>query len=390
MRRGAIAAVCAAALWPMVWMGVQAVAAEPAPSAHSYLYLRGIEGPVMRDPAEIEAAREWMHEIRQDWLPIDMLTAEQRSRAFQGQVYLILSVDVDGGVTGCEILKSDLTADQGRDICARLTTPSRFERRFVDVGQPIAWQATFKVVARTVIRTPPVAVRAPPAMPPPYHGPRAPQWPRLNYWGSAYIAAFPRLGDGLPRGVRAEGRTSVEVAVNAADGVTGCEVIQASGQPILDDIACSTARTLPFRYARMMPGSTSDAVPLQFVWDKKNSHIRVPLASERSPPVVHYDPLDPREHRRKRQDARPLTPISVPREALDGIILMTSLFRKPLIYIDYDVAGKPTHCYTGSTSGDPEVDVAICRHASNAWRFQPAEDVFGDPIAGKWSGMVAF
>lgn len=388
--QSAFVAVGAAALWPMAWTYIQAVAAEPAPSAHSYLYLRGIEGPVTRDPAEIEAAREWMHEIRQDWLPIDMLTADQRSRAFRGQAYLILSVDVDGGVTGCEILKSDLTADQDRDICARLTTPSRFERRFIDVGQPIAWQATFKVVAGTVIRTPPIADRLPPPPPPLYHEPRTSRWPRLSYWSHAYIAAFPRLGDGLPRGVRAEGRTSVEVMVNAAGGVTGCEVAQASGQPLLDDFACSTARALPFRYAKMMPGSTSDTVPLQFVWDKKKSYIRVPLASKRSPPVVHYDPLDPRERRLQRQDAQPLTPISVPRQALDGIILMTSLFRTPLVSVDYDVAGKPTRCYTSRTSGDPEVDAAICRHASNAWRFQPAEDVFGDPIAGKWSGMIGF
>lgn len=367
------------------------MAAEPPPVPRSFVYMRGVEGPVTRDPAAIDAARVWMHEIDDDWLPVDILTPEQRSREFRGETHLILSVDVEGGVTGCEIVKSDLAADQDGKICGLLTKPRRFERRYIDAGKAIAWQATFKVVTGTVMPKPQAIGKPPPALPPLPVLVDRPPWPRIFYGGKVYASAFPRLADGLPHGVAARGRTTVDVTVNAADGVTKCEVIQASEQASLDAFACATATALPFRWPQMTPGSTTETIPLQFVWDKKQSHIRAPLPSGRFASVVSpHDPLDPRERRPQRTMALLLDAPALPPHALEGIIIMTSLFRSPWFHVDYDVAGRPTRCHTVTTSGDAQIDAALCRHASSEWRFQPAEDVFGDPVAGKWSGTIAF
>ncbi|UKK84415.1 hypothetical protein L7H23_17870 [Sphingopyxis sp. BSN-002] len=388
MTRAALFGRLAAIFLSMGFAPGASAAADPVPAPRSYIYMRGVEGPVVREPDAIAAARVWMYEIGEDWLPLDILTTEQRSRDFRSETHLILSVDVDGGVNGCEIVRSDLAADQGSRICAALTKSPRFERRYVEVGKPVAWDATFKVIAGTVVPDPRLPLPSVPA--PPQYRPDRQQWPRLAYFGRTYVAAFPRLSAAMPRGGPAQRPTTIDVTVNAADGVTKCDILQPSGRADLDAFACSTARDLPFRWPRMTPGSTTDVIPLQFVWEGKRSHIRVPLPSEDLAPVVRFDPLDTREPRRQRAVPGVLESPPLPPHALDGMILMSSLIRAPWLRVEYDSSGKATRCYADMSSGDTEIDAVLCRHISGAWRFQPAEDVFGDPIGGKWTGSIGF
>lgn len=365
--------------------------ADPAPTIESRVSIMRLTGTATRDLAAFDQRGFAEEDVAGEWLGLDLMSDEQRRVDFKSRTDLFLSVDLTGQVEGCEVLQSDLKPDQAETLCQRLRDRARFGPRYVEPGRQTAWQSNFAVWMRTDVRGP-GSPRPEPVRPPTVRwSPTAESFqPTPRYWSDLYVADFPKLADHLPRGAKGNRRTSIGVTVEAAKGVTLCEILSSSGQAELDDFACATARSLPYRFLEITTGDTKATIPLQFQWDGKNSHIRVPLPTDNLDAVVRFDPLDKRTRREQAGEEKLLSPKHIPPVAYEGIVVIGALQRQIRAKVAYGTDGRATSCILTSSSGDADMDAATCRYILAEWRFQPAEDMFGDLAGGMWWGMVTF
>lgn len=348
--------------------------AEEGSGMTSLIFMSRHDGEVVRDVERFEKRYtsyvEWS-----DWLPTEILTEEQRAAPFDGKTHLLLTVNDDGRVSECEIVQSDLSAVQNDRVCTSLVNLARFEKRYLQPATPLGWKANFTVEWRT-IPTQRIANVPPPVAPPPlpYE-----QWPRRVEMSGLVIEAFPKLGDLLPRHVKATGRTSLELVVNAKSGVTACRIGISSGQPVLDDLACNAAAGLSLRYTQFRDEYFESRLPLQFEWAGKSSHIRIPLPSTVDTVPRRFDPLDRRKLRTLPTDTVRMISRDKPRENFPDVPNRWGAEFE--IWLQYRIGetGAVTECKQIS-SVHPIYEAAACNLLRRRWTFNPARDVFGDPI----------
>ncbi len=155
---------------------------------------------------------------------------------------------------------------------------------------------------------------------------------------------------------------------------------------MLDTKACDTARRLPVSYTRLREGCGEKRLPLQFVWLKKGSHIRVPLAED-SPNArsIAHDPRDPRSpgpaaHLPRFRQALPMSLAASDFAKLPDRAITV---QRPSYWLSIDATGRVTACETAQSSGNQAVDARTCELMVQRLRFTLITDIFGDVAANR-------
>jgi TonB family protein len=221
-----------------------------------------------------------------------------------------------------------------------------------------------------------------PAPPPPprFFGSRL--WPRFDQEDRVVPISLPAIQVDYPKpaGRPGEGMVSLDLIVSAAAGISGCEIGIGSGNPALDEAACRVARRLDLRYIRPCFSCADTRLPLQVVWRKRGSHIRLPLPS----PYAARD----RTILRDPADTRIATTYSNRPQGL-GPALATADFARLAdrthssshvrVDLSIDGDGRTSACRVLASSGNPAIDRRTCDLLVKRARFQPPTDIFGDP-----------
>lgn len=325
------------------------------------------------------------------WLSSADMPANLKTGPFRTSSYLSIDVDTQGKPAGCTPLKSSMDAGLDAIACRKLMQNATFPPLYEAPGKPIAHKTNITVNWYTVARPAPEQQRrvarpfpvpAPPAPSPPspadFQG-----WPRLRWEGGLQIDRFPDLQSLRPAGARkpATGTTSLDLIVEPDKGIVGCTIGISSGNAALDEAACTAGKALPLSYTE--PCSTwcrTQYLPLQFVWLKKGSHIRVPQSLGQLEPMRR----DPADHRPvvAVTPTRTDPPNFVNPKDFANIADKSLPHPRVLFRLSIDRDGKVTGCDMLTSSGNPAVDARFCTVMSKA-RFGLMTDAFGDPAANR-------
>jgi TonB family protein len=256
---------------------------------------------------------------------------------------------------------------------------SRFGVRYAGPGQPMPYRFFASVVWRTISATergsegPPPSIQpyigpTPPAPPPSGSLASSSGWPRLNWadgrgsQNGLVLGPVPPIQASWPGG--AEGTVNLDLDLSPEKGVTNCRVGVSSGNPALDEAACRVARAVPARYRQPCEFCGQRTLPLQIVWSKKESRIRLPVPPD-SPAYVGD----------RRQVAGNIT-------AADFARLPDRNVREHQVsaLLSIDSEGRPTECRVAAhSSGNRSVDARLCELILKRMRYSRRTDVFGDP-----------
>jgi len=324
------------------------------------------------------------------WITAEDMPAEVRTRAFSSSTWYALDLDLTGKVSDCRVLKPSTDPRLDAIGCRKLLQNANFGVAYAAPGTPAGRKINVAISWRTVPRpaTPPLVAPAVP-MPMPvsalseYNG-----WPRRNWEGGLAITHFPDLQTAYPAQTgKPAGTTTLELTA-AADGTTACTVAVGSGNPALDAAACATARNLPLIYTQPCEACGTRRLPLQFVWRKKGSHIRVPLAAEGGTGIAR-DPADTRSPsaRAITRTRYTATPDIKPRDFAD-IADRTVTVRRPAYAMLFGADGRVTRCETSRSSGNPAVDQRICALIAKQLKAAPVTDIFGDPVPSPRTAQI--
>ena len=320
------------------------------------------------------------------WLSSADMPANLKNVPFRASSYLAIDVDTQGNPSGCTPLKTSRDAGLDAIACGKLMQNATFSRLYGAPAKPIAYKANLTVSWSTVPRgTPeeeqasrpgPIPVPSPSSLPDDYRA-----WPRLKWEGGLQIDSFPDLQSLRPAGARkpAIGTTSLDLIVERDKGIVDCTVGVSSGNAALDEAACSAAMALPLSYPEPCSAWCRRMYfPLQFVWLKKGSHIRVPLPFWQSKPIPH-DPADPRPIVAAVQ-YRTAPPISAEPKDFADIADKSLPNPRVLFRLSIDRDGKVTGCEMLIPSGNRAIDARFCALMSKV-RYGLRTDAFGDPAA---------
>lgn len=327
------------------------------------------------------------HDTHYEGLPIspEDIPADLRSRPFKTRTIIEFLVDHNARALRCRTVVPSMEPRLDAIAC----------RKSVDNGYPIFYPAPYRtaparwvmIVTWEVMTKEAFAERRRKwgASLPAYDGP--PRYDRRDYFG------WPRLGwnDELEivssRDIQADyprhayGEEGIVSLAYSTDSqwptLQKCEIGISSGNAALDRAACRVAHKLELRYTKPCYGCGSRTIPLQIVWRKRGSHIRVPL---RNP----WPPVDPFKASGPAYVAwrQPLgEPFKVTRADFAGIA--DTKIRQQWLRLDVaiDIEGRPRECAVGDSSGNPEVDRRTCALLLRRARFTRRTDVFGDPAA---------
>lgn len=330
-------------------------------------------------------SRSWNSVISPDDVPADL-----RRRRINTNTLVAIDVDATGRATSCRVARASTEARLDALVCSLLMTRGSFAPRRPGPGAaaPATWGLVvyWRVLDRAQIEERERrAIAAPMAPPPPVVRPgQVPydrRWPRLDWYGGLRPVALPALQTFYPRraGRPAEGVTSVDLIVDPATGGVGCEVGVSSGNATLDDQACLAARDMRFTYLRPCDlNCRPERLPLQFVWARRDSHIRTPLLTEYSrDAALIRDPADRREATRYRSYRRLLPPPPdseappADRSHSNGFIALRYTI---------DAEGVVRNCTVAESSGNQALDGWFCRRILTRFRYAPRTDVFGTPV----------
>lgn len=313
------------------------------------------------------------------WITPEDVPPEFRRRPFKNVSAIVVDVDTSGKPAGCRTLRASPEPRLDALACALLMKRSSYRVRYTGPGQPEPYRFAATVIWRTDPArpgdSPPPLLTAPPApegsIPDPapsgsmgrYGG-----WPRLNWvYPDTTIMRIvpgpaPAIQAAWPRG--AQGTVSLDLDLSPEKGVTKCRVGVSSGSAALDEAACRVAATVPVRYERPCEGCREQVLPLQVVWKKKGSHIRLPLP----PGAPTY--IDNRH-----QIGGRIT-------AADFAHLPDRTIKKRLVsaLLWVDREGRPYRCgYMARSTGNAAVDARLCALMVERMRYSVRTDVFGDP-----------
>jgi outer membrane biosynthesis protein TonB len=311
-----------------------------------------------------------------------------RGRNLDTRTYVALDVDAEGKVAGCRVVKPSEDKRLDAVACRLLSERGRFGISYEGPGKPapatrimsVRWE-TIDSAERARRARMPIAV-APPAPPPPRFG-ASRVWPKLFHSDRLRPVSLPAIQADYPQGPDRpkEGIVSLDLLVSGPAGITGCEIGVGSGNAALDEAACRVARRLDLRYARTCEYCGEDRLPLQIVWRKRGSHIRLPLAmpSSRGGPPMLRDPADTRVATAYRLQARAISPAISPAD-FAKLPDKSHSVRSLRIILSIGANGRTAGCAIQTSSGNPAIDRRMCELLVRRARFEPRTDVFGDPV----------
>lgn len=327
------------------------------------------------------------HNMRDERLPIssDDIPADLRSRPFKTRTIFEFLVDYSGRPLRCRTLvpSSEPRLDE---IACRKSLNCCYPIRYPAPQRtaPARWVmiVNWEVMTREAFAE---RRRQWGASPPSYQGPPRYDrrdyflWPRLGWYDELEIVSSRDIQADYPRQAYGEeGVVSLAYSVNSQwPTLQECEIGISSGNVALDRAACRVARKLELRYTKACNGCMSRTIPLQIVWRKSGSYIRVPLRNP-WPPVDPFKASGP-AYVAWRQPLDEST--SFKRADFAGIADTT--IRQPWLKVDLaiDRWGKPQSCDVKGSSGNAEVDRRTCALLLRRSRFTTRTDVFGDPAA---------
>jgi hypothetical protein len=370
-----------------------AKAAKMEPKWRSSVSLRR-QGLGFNENAAVLDRTEYSDSRWREWITIDDMPADLRQTALSTETYVAIDVSPDGLVASCRVLKPSQDTRLDAIVCLRLQGNARFDPVYRAPGEPVAQKMNMAVIwsTRDITREPP----GPPMMmsggisPPKAGSPDYDDWPRRNWLANLVIKDFPDLQSAYPAGLRgAKGITGVDLIVTPTSARHECKIGASSGNPQLDLAACDVARSLKIAYPTLCSPCSTRRIPLQFVWAKKGSHIRVPLPREGSTPLTGAIPRDPRDPRTAltHKVQFPMQIIALNRDDFADIVDKSRNKDTVRLTVDHDEAGKITSCRVVLSSGNAAIDQRLCKLVQKRGRFTPVEDVFGNPIPGTSSPL---
>lgn len=325
-------------------------------------------------------ARAW-----QSWIRPADVPEELRMRRMESTTQLLLDIDASGQATGCRVVAPSPEPRLDALACALLPRRGRFEPAYLAPGRPVAgrWLMAVMWDVRSVAGREEEARNARPAIGIPPRLPGSTTWPRLAWVQHVRPEALPSIESDYPAAAQGrEGVVSLELAMSGPAGVTGCTIGVGAGDLALDEAACRVARRLDLRYADPCDTCFDDPLPLQVVWRKRGSHIRLPLPSRsrhaRAAPLPR-DPADDRTATFFHSFPQPL-PLSLSRADFRSLPIGTLTNASPSVDLSVDEEGRVTGCRIRRSTGSAKVDARICELLQERQRYTPATDIFGDPV----------
>jgi len=314
----------------------------------------------------------------QSWITPEDVPAQYRGRTFKGQSVLRIDVDAAGNPAGCRPLRTGPEPRLDALACQLILKRAHFATRYAGPGQPMPYPFAASIVWRTVSAAEVAAQGSPPPMRlatgpfPPAPAPPSGSlrsfsgWPRLDLVpGSEAV-----LVTGTPPPIQlawpgdAEGIVSLELSWLPEKTEAECRIGVSSSVAALDEAACRAAQRLRVRYAEPCEFCLRHTLPLQVVWKKAGSHIRLPLRSTSAEYVGSRQPLP---FRLKAGDFAKLPDRSV-------------TMRQVWAHVWVDPDGLPVKCRVQASTGNPAVDARLCEIVVKRVRYTKRTDVFGEPV----------
>lgn len=321
------------------------------------------------------------------WIDLADIPADLRKGAANIAAFLAVELDPAGKAIGCRLLKSSSHDAFDALACKALLSKGQFSPYYEVPGKPLPRTINIAVRWRNVSRTDWEArgkMLTPPAPPPPPASETS-GWPRRYVSTELQVLRFPVLADHVPAKVKAKGVTSLDLKVDPALGITGCEIGVSAKHPALDDAACRVASALELSYGKGCDWCKPDVIPLQFVWDGKKSYIRVPLPTQHLAraglPDIPRDPADPRRQSFYRTSGQILSFAANYKDFAD-LADKSILLDRTCMSVRYDATGRILSCRPRGSTGNAAVEERLCALVVKRALFSPREDVFGTPIAG--------
>ena len=327
------------------------------------------------------------------WINPADLPANLRRRETRLYTFLAADADQTGRVTGCRVLKTSESKEFDALACKALVDKGQFDPLYTAPGKAVARTLNISVWWVSVPKNK-VAPMSPAMAPPRIDSEARTLWPRRQWGAGLKIEAFPQLASLIPAGVKAKGKTSLDITVNAASGVSTCTLGTSAGDARLDKAACDAAIALPMAYTSPCDGCGDRGMPLQFVWNGKASHIRVPLKpkdaitlqthrpfGDTDPLLLPHDPADPRTAL-VYQDRVAVTGFSANDKDFKDVPDRSVGRMRVMLQLAGTANGAVTRCQIVFGSDNPAIDDRLCALAKKRSRLTPVQDVFGDPIPG--------
>lgn len=270
-----------------MFLGQLAAAAPPTRTAAPVKWHTTVKLVRIGEESTVDAAtlrfvetsnRKWENTIT----PAD-LPAAYRSKTFSNDSFVVVEALATGKPAGCRPLRPSAEPALDALACRLLVDRANFRPRYAGPGRPIGarWVMAVRWETIDVANLPyvyhPVVPTDPPGPGMNDHG----GWPRLG-WHDQFLfenvpgaqAAYRAPASGLKTG-----RVNLDLIVDPEAGIIGCEIGVGSGSAALDEAACALARGIRLRYRQPCDDCFRDKVPVQVVWNRKESRVRLPLAS---------------------------------------------------------------------------------------------------------------
>jgi TonB family protein len=329
------------------------------------------------------------------WITSQDVPEDLRTRPYRAATQLMLDLDPEGRATGCRIVAPSAEPRLDTLACALLRSRGRFEPLYFGPARPVPGKWLMAVIWEALD----AAGRAerdrkahPAVAPPPRTAdlPRYRGWPRRAWTDHVRAVGLPAIQGDYPAAAGREGTVSLELALSARDGVTGCTIGISAGDPALDEAACRVARGIELRYIDPCGVCFDDPLPLQVVWARKGSHIRFPLARHRprkggETPV--RDGADRRTAVYQVHRPEPL-PLALSTANLRAIGNDIGVAFSALVSVDPQ--GGVVACRSRRPHGAAATDDGLCRFLRKHQRFAVPTDIFGDPLPEASETVVEF
>jgi hypothetical protein len=328
-----------------------------------------------------------------DWINPADLPASLKRREIKLYNFLAADADHTGRVTGCRVLKPSASKEFDALACKALVDKGQFDPLYLAPGKPVARTLNISVWWISLPKDK-VAPMSPAMAMPRIDSDAHTLWPRRQWGAGLRVEAFPNLTSLIPQGVKAKGKTSLDVTVNAASGVSTCTLGVSAGDARLDKAACDAAVALPMAYATPCDGCGDRTIPLQFVWNDKASHIRVPLKANEvvslqiqrpekgaDPLLIPHDPADPRKALYY-QDSVAVTGFYAKDKDFKDVADRSVGRLRVMLQLAGTAIGTVTGCEIVYGSGNQAIDDRLCALAKKRSSLTRVQDVFGDLIPG--------
>lgn len=371
----------------------RAPAARPAP-VQSWVsevkLLRLSEDEYRRGAAPYWGASDYWTRHLGALVTVEDIPGDLRRRAVSSEVAIAVAVDAAGRKTGCAVLRAGAEPRLDALACRLAMERAAFPPTLVGPGRPEPSRRILAIRFETVdaeTHAERLAAQRPlMAPPPPLPAPIPNDWPRLRWLEQLRVERLPAIQDDYPRpaGRPAEGVVSLELATTSA-GEVRCEIGAGSGNAALDAAACRAAGRLELNYIQPCDDWCGRAtLPLQVVWKRRGSHIRLPLPG----PYSRMGPMprDPADRRTAQSYSYPYDSYDRPRLVLTAddfrrLPTLDPTLRSPWVSLDLliDEQGRVRRCTPARGSGHDAVDRRVCALAAERLRFPVRTDIFGDP-----------